>query len=149
MKKSYLIAVAMFILLSGCNKEFFSPLSKRIVGEWSFEEVKYYKPFSFRAIHETDNFRNYRIYFKENHQIEYYNGWGDLVYTGTWKLEREHEYHSESTTEIDILNIYLKSNHTNYSDTTYALRNVTVFRNRLSGSNNYNKKTYSIKLLQN
>lgn len=145
-KTFWIIAVVNLCLFFGCSSLRIIPDNEKMDGFWIFKEVKYFKPFSFRANDITDQFNFHRIRFYQDNTLIYNNGMGKDLYKGNWKIEKEIEYQGETEKEHKNLILELESLQEDLSDTTIYFNKVFIRKNRITGRNRNNRKSYKIQL---
>jgi hypothetical protein len=145
--KTFILLFSTIVLLSSFNINHFQSDTKKLLGEWKFQEVKYYRPFSFKSISEINQYESFRMIFEEDNNVTYYNYANQITYQGKWKFIMETEYYSENQlNEIKTLEIDLKSQTPGISDTTFRLEKITISKTKIYGTSKVGKNNYVIRM---
>jgi hypothetical protein len=145
--KTFILLFSTIVLLSSFNINHVQSDTKKLLGEWKFQEVKYYRPFSFKSISEINQYESFRMIFEEDNNVTYYNYANQITYQGKWKFMMETEYYSENQlNEIKTLEIDLKSQTPGISDTTFSLEKITISKTKIYGTSKVGKNNYVIRM---
>lgn len=71
--KTFILLFSTIVLLSSFNINHFQSDTRKLLGEWNFQEVKNYRPFSFKSISEINQYESFRMIFEEDNNVTYYN----------------------------------------------------------------------------
>jgi hypothetical protein len=145
--KTFTLLFSTIFLLSSFSTTPFQSDTKKLMGEWKFQEVKYYRPFSFKSISEINQYESFRMIFEEENNVTYYNYANQITYQGKWKIIMETDYSSENQiNETKTLEIDLKSQTPGIADTTFRLEKISISKSKIYGTSKVGKNNYVIRM---
>ena len=145
--KIFIILFSTIIILSSFTTSPFQSDTNKLLGEWKFQEVKYYRPFSFKSISEINQYESFRMIFEVDNNVTYYNYANQITYQGKWKIIMETNYSSENQiNETKTLEIDLKSQTPGIADTTFSLEKITLSKTKIYGTSKVGKNNYVIRM---
>jgi hypothetical protein len=140
---------AFIFLFSSFSTTFFQSDSEKLKGEWRFQEVKYFKPFSFKSIDETESYHSFRLIFEDNNSVTYYNVENQLTYQGKWQILSVPDYTNDNTTnETKTLQINLKSETPGVADTSFQIDKFSLTKTKIYGTSMVAKNNYTLRLVK-
>lgn len=145
--KTFNILFSTIIILSSFTTTPFQSDAKKLLGERKFQEVKYYRPFSFKSISEINQYASFRMIFEEGNSVTYYNYANQITYQGKWKIIMETDYSNDNQMkETKTLEIDLKSQTPGVLDTTFRLEKISLTKTKIYGTSKVGKNSYVIKM---
>jgi hypothetical protein len=150
MKKLALLALSSaLILTSGCHSTLFISDAHRLSGEWVFSEVKYTKLFSFRTVDVTPDYYAWQITFMPDKTLTAYNSYLQHAYSGRWQIRQEvnNDYENNMTT-TKVMDVFLKAETASAKDTSFVLNKLSLTKKKIYGTNSYDKKSYTIRMIK-
>jgi hypothetical protein len=140
MRKIYtFLLLAVFVLISGCSKDFLKSYDKRIVGTWKIIDIDRY---GFNGADNLSFEEDDLLNFTEDGALTFMQEGG--TYTGSWDIVREqdgdHNKQSLRITAVDFNNQQVRSETFNEM--------VFTNTNRFTAFINYNTRTYVYRFLR-
>lgn len=140
---------AFIFFFSSFSTTVFQSDSEKLLGEWRFQEVKYFKPFSFRSINEMENYDSFRFVFEDNNSVTYYNVENQITYQGKWQILTVPDYTNDNASnETKTLQISLKSETPGVADTSFQLDKFSLTKTKMYGTSRVAKNNYIMRLVK-
>jgi hypothetical protein len=141
--------LASLLLATSCQSRLFITDTERISGEWLFSEVKYVKSFSFKSVDVTPDYYPWQITFMSDNTLSAYNSYLQHSYSGRWQIRQEPDHNSEnSSSTTKILDVFMKAETTGAKDTSFVLNKLSLTTSKIYGTNTYDKKSYTIRMIK-
>jgi hypothetical protein len=143
------VTIGLLLFTSACQTRLFISDAERISGEWIFSEVKYTKLFSFKTVDVTSDYYAWQLSFLSDKTLTAYNSYLQHDYTGRWEIRHEvHSDYENKTTSSKVLEVYLKGQTNEVRDTSFVLNQLSLTKQKIYGTNSYDKKSYTIRMVK-
>ena len=134
--KQSIIVLALIFSLSACSSGFFKPATSKIPGEWTYQRVRVFKPFSLFGEDETEKYIDFSFKFFADGSARYFNSDKSITFSGFWQYRSEWMYNMDRDTDerVHFLDMHFMDDQKELEDVIFFLENVRVSNQRITGT---------------